>query len=537
MAHEQKKIQLVKKQRFILFTPQHISPRLTNDEQTNGGSSTAKKATSLARKAGLFTASRAVTALAQLFATILLTRFLSKADFAVVGFLVLIYGTVSSFGQLGLPDSVFYFFEKYGPERRKSLSVLLMKMLFRLALAGSVVMLGGAWLAAQKQGFEQLTWLIWPFVAALLFELPTTPLPNMLIATGKAKAAAGLNVFIGIAQFLALVIPLFTPMPVEGVCIGMFGYAALRFSVSMVLFQKAFGHEKRIPLPPGAVREVLRYAVPVNLAQVFWALNREADKFITQWFLPAAIFADYLVGAREIPVVPTIAYSVGAVLMPEFVAHHLKGERSQLIGLWLRGIRKLSALVLPLVLLLLVLAEEFVTLLFSADYAGAVLPFRIYTLILFQRVASYSGMQRALGSTKTITWSAIWLFGVNIVLSLPLVMWLGVAGPPLAAFVANMFVWWYSLENIRRLLKARWEEVFPLRFYLRALGTATLAAVPVFLVKNHLALAAGWKFLLLSVGYFLMYAALASWFGVVSRADWQRLWAALWPRRRSAPAR
>ncbi len=492
---------------------------------------------SLSRRAGIFTASRAVTSLAQLFAAVLLTRFLSKEDFAIVGYLIVVYGTVSTFGQLGLPDSVFYFFEKYGPEKRKSLALLLGKMLFKLAFAGMAIMLVIGWLGAMKEGFGQMRQLIWLFMAALLLELTTTPLPNVLIAIGRAKTAAGLNVFIGVTQFLALTLPLLTPWPVQGICVGMLVFAALRLLASAVLFKKTMGNEPVEPLPDGIVRELLNYAVPMNLAQVFWAINREADKFVAQGFLPIAIFAVYQVGAREIPVVPTIAYSVGAVMMPQLVANHIRGERKELLDIWLRGIRKVSVIVLPLVLLLLATAEEFITLLFSKDYEGAALPFRIYTLILLQRVASYSGMQRALGSTKTITWSAIWLFAVNLSLSVPLVIWIGMAGPPLAAFIANMFVWWYSLANIRSLLKAQWAEVFPLGFYLKTLGVATVVAVPVFLLKNQFAMAVGWKFLLLTVLYFALYSIVASALGVIAREDWWRLLGAIRPSGKSAPSR
>ncbi|RME09453.1 MAG: hypothetical protein D6816_04375, partial [Bacteroidetes bacterium] len=74
-----------------------------------------KKKTSLARKAGIFTISRAVSILAQLSAMIILSRSLPKEVYAQLQYLLLIYGTAQVVGQLGLPDSIFYFFEKYPP--------------------------------------------------------------------------------------------------------------------------------------------------------------------------------------------------------------------------------------------------------------------------------------------------------------------------------------------------------------------------------------------------------------------------------------
>ena len=68
---------------------------------------------SLARKAGVFTLSRAVTIVTQMLAGVVLTHALSEAQVGVVLYLVqLLYGTALTFGQLGLPDSVFFFFRK-----------------------------------------------------------------------------------------------------------------------------------------------------------------------------------------------------------------------------------------------------------------------------------------------------------------------------------------------------------------------------------------------------------------------------------------
>ena len=244
---------------------------------------------------------------------------------------------------------------------------------------------------------------------------------------------------------------------------------------------------------------------------------------MVQWLLPSTVFAVYQSGAIELPIIPTIAYTVSAVMMTQLVGHHLRGERQALLGLWYKSVQKVSVIVLPLVMIFLVAAEEFIALLLPADYADAVIPFRIYTFILLQRVASYSNMQKALGSTAPITHAAILLFAINALLSVPLVLWLGMAGPPVAALIANSFSWWYALRNIQQLLKIRFSEVFPFRFYLKALGVAALAAVPILLLKTTVDLPRYWGFFILMVSYLPVYLALALATGIIAKSDWNRL--------------
>jgi O-antigen/teichoic acid export membrane protein len=163
----------------------------------------------------------------------------------------------------------------------------------------------------------------------------------------------------------------------------------------------------------------------------------------------------------------------------------------------------------------IVAAEEFIALLFPESYADAVIPFRIYTLILLQRVASYSNMQKALGSTREITLSAIYLFAINTVLSVVLVHWLGIAGPPLASLIANTFTWWYALDRIRRLLHIRFSAVFPFAFYGKALGVAVLATLPAFILKCQIEMSAAVGFMILTMVYLLTYLVLARATGII----------------------
>lgn len=482
------------------------------------------KQMSLAGKAGIFTLSRAVTIITQMLAGVVLAHMLTKEDNAVVSYLVLtLYTTALAFGQLGLPDSVFFFFEKMQSNNRKSFTLLLFKTLFYLAFGAAVIMLTIGYLGATREGFEAVRTLVWVMAAMLLLELPTLPIPNILIATDRTKWAAWFNIFTGSAQFLAMTIPLLLPDPVTAIPIGLLIYSVLKLGVSAGIFQKIFKDEPIVALPEGTMKEVLRYSVPLSLAQIFWVLNKMIDKQVVQWLLPSTVFAVYNSGAIELPIIPTIAYTVSAVMMTQLVGHHLRGERSALLGLWYKSIHKVSVIVLPLVMIFLVAAEEFIALLLPPDYASAVIPFRIYTFILLQRVASYSNMQKALGVTAPITRAAIYMFLINAVLCVPFVMWMGMAGPPLAMLLANVFSWWYALRNIQQILQIRFREVFPFRFYGKALGVAALAGIPVFVLKMSVEIPTYLGFFVLAACYLPVYLVLARMTGIIEEEDWRRL--------------
>lgn len=474
----------------------------------------------LANKATIMVVSRAITILMQLITLMILARILSKDDFGLLTFVLLAYSTIVTISQIGLPESIFYFFERVPKAARKSLVLLTARSLLLIGIVSSLILVVLTFLAP-RWGFQVdnlLLLLIW----LAMLELPTIPMANILIAIDRAKQAAWFNIICSLTQFTALIIPAALGYPLQTIILCLLGYGAVRFLLSLFLFFKNF-KEKGEGLPADMMRQQFRYSVPLGFAQILWSLNRQIDKYIVAAFLPVVIYSDYVIGAWEIPLLPAIAFSVASVMMPQFVSSYLKGDREELLSLWFKAIKKISTIVLPLTILFLLIAEEFISLAFSDKYMRAVLPFRIYTIILIQRVAAYSSMLKAVGATRAITYSAIYLIAINLILSLIFVQWWGIAGPPLATLLANFFTWGYALFKIRTALGVNLKQVFPFPFYLKTLLIAIISGIPVLLLERFLQnshiIDLIWK-VTLYCGVFIL---LATYFKIVGKQDWAYL--------------
>lgn len=474
----------------------------------------------MAGKAGLMVMSRAVTITVQMLSLMALTRILTKEDFGLLTFVLLAYATVTTLSQVGLPDSIFYYFERVPPESRKTLAYLTSKTLLKIGLGTSILFVVLTFVAPLWG--HPVDGLFIPLIFLALLELPTIPVPNVLIAIDRAKDAAWFNIVASVLQLATLIVPALMGQPLLIILLSYLGYGVVRFLLSVYLFFKNFKGQSG-ELPAGMAREQLLYSLPLGLAQMLWGLNRQIDKYIIAAFFPIAIFAEYSIGAWEIPLIPSIAYAVASVMMPQFVANHIKNDREGLLSLWFTSIQKVSIIVLPLTILFLISAEEFIAVCFSEKYLAAAVPFRIYTLILLQRVAAYSSMHRALGNTKVISYAAAYLLLINVGLSLPLVILMGVAGPPTATLLANIFTWVYTLQKMRRTLAVSFKEVFPFRFYGKTLLTAVMAGIPVFILKMNVNYSYAVDLIWMATLYLTLYALLSKVAGVVKKEDWQFL--------------
>lgn len=477
-----------------------------------------------AAKASVIVFSETFANIARVVAVVILARHLPKEVFGSLSFVLLTYVALSSLSQIGLPESVYFFFEKVDRASRGRFVLLVARLLLVLAavMSGLLLLVG---FVADGRGHD-----VMPLFLALLLlpllELPTMPVTHVLIATDRARGAAWLNTLFGVALFAAMVVPVLAGLPVVYVARGLVLYGGLRLAISVVLFLRHFSGELG-PLPRGMTGELLSYSIPLGLAQLIMKLNQIVDKYVVMYFLPMAVFAEYSVGSWEIPFVPSIATAVGAVMLPQFVAAYLDGRKKDLLHSWTEALKRVSVIVLPLMVLLIVVAREFIIVLFSERYVNAVLPFQIYTLILFQRVTSYDAVLRAIDRTRTIT---VWAMGtilINLALSIPLVITMGMVGAALSTLIANVIMWVFVLVKISEGLDVPPSEVFPFRYYGRVLGAAVLAGIPVLtlpvLLEAAVPVLLGAKVVL----YAAAFAMIGTATGVLGRREWAAFASAL----------
>src|SRR5690606_3533938 len=152
--------------------------------------------------------------------------------------------------------------------------------------------------------------------------------------------------------------------------------------------------------------------------------------------------AIFQVGAQEMPLVTVIPYATGSVLVGRYVSLRATADRAGILALFQRAVAKVSLLVLPLVIFMIVMAPDLVCVLFGEEWLTAVPVFRIYGLILLQRVGQYGAVLQAFGDTRTILKITSRMVLVNAALSVPATYAIGVTGAAVGTLVASVVGWW-----------------------------------------------------------------------------------------------
>ncbi len=479
-----------------------------------------------ARQAGVLVLGTTLATLSSALAPLLVVRLIGKADVGRLLSVTLVYETAAMLLSTGFPYTLLYQLSNRTLPERAALARRIAAIACRMGAIGAGLMIAVCLILRSRLiGYEpsptfdaQLGMLL-ILAPSLMADLPFRLMPNLLVVEGLARRSAGLQVVRTIALTLATLVPLALQASVEVVVVC---YAAVRVSFGLfVLLElrrlyRGVEH-KAVPLTD---REFWRFAVPMGATEAIGLLNQQLDRWLVLLALPAARFAEYQVGAWQVPIIGTIAYSVGAAYTPEFVRRFQAHDPYGALELWQRGVRKVALIVVPVTMALFVAAEELMTVLFTKEYAGAANVFRFYSVLTFLRVASYGTVIVSAGKPKYVVRAAAAGLLYNAAFGIPCVLVLGFIGPAVGAagaFVLHVITY---VLFIAKAAEVPARAVFPLLAYLRVFLLAALAGLVGFGVKRSLHLPPAAMLALEILVVLGSFGLLGAATRTVSREDW-----------------
>lgn len=488
---------------------------------------------SLTEKTGVVVFARVVNTVVELGIVVAVLQLLSKTDFAIIGYLLMVHEIVRNIATLGFPESVFYYFERITRSARKAFIVQTCTILAIMAVLAGVVIVGISyaapallthWNTASVNHVQHLL----PLMALVtVLEIPVWPVTNVLLAGNRQRQASWYEMLTTLLNFFCLVIPLLLGYSLTIAIYGLVLYAGVRFLGSVVwmwvILEGPARHDAGV-----TVKEQFHFSIPLGTSAMVNKINRYVDKVVVSLLLPVAAYAEYTLGAQEVPVIRVIPFAVGSVLISRYVSLELQSRKEELLELWYKGIEKVSLMVIPLTVLSIVIAPDLIALIAGSQgtsYADAVIPFQIYNLIVLLRVTHYGSILQAFGDTKGVMYLSMNLVAANIILSIPFTIWFGITGTALSTLIANVYNWVITLRRIGRHMDIGARRVLPFGFYLKVLAVAGTLAVPVWMSRYYLIaddkvlLGLGWSIPV----YLVLFGTGGSLAGIITQREWRDL--------------
>ena len=153
----------------------------------------------------------------------------------------------------------------------------------------------------------------------------------------------------------------------------------------------------------GFFKEQATYAIPFGLAGMLWMVQTSIHFYFVGHRFSEADYAIYAYGCFQIPLVAILAESVAAVLLPRMSELQLRGDLSGMTQLLRRAMEKLSFYYFAIYAYLIVVADVFITTLFTENYSGSIPIFVVYLTLIPVSILVVDPIFRSFdGSGKTL---------------------------------------------------------------------------------------------------------------------------------------
>jgi O-antigen/teichoic acid export membrane protein len=445
-----------------------------------------------ARDAGVLVFGRFVAMAAEVVLPFVIARTLGKADVGAWSGLMLVHTTLANILTAGFPAAMLYYMAGRSEAQRTAIARRLYAtvMVLGVGIGGLLLLIGlfgdqalasfGKWVSGDEGDPAELHALRYMALFPV-FDVLARVFPNYMIALGRARTSAAFGVLRAIGMTAGTLIPAVLGFGLPGMIIGLTLFSGVQaLGVGKVVREQQRGVE-RVAAEVGVV-EMLRFSYPLGLTDMINVLNQAVDRYAILLLFSAEALADYHNGAWQIPVT-AIAYSVGHVYVPRFVELIKQGQGQAAVALWRESIDKVSLIVVPVCMVFVVGAEEFITIGFTAEYLGAAPVFRAYTFYAMARVASFGALILATGRSHLLLRAAGFSLLSNLAITGSLVLTIGFLGPAIGtalAFIPTVALYCFY---IARALEVDMRETFPLRRWLAVVGLSTIAAGPAIALK------------------------------------------------------
>lgn len=319
---------------------------------------------------------------------LVLVRTLNQSEFGLYKQAFQIVTTALALLGLHVSTTAFYFMPRH-PDKKPQ--IVLNVLIFYFAVGAVLALLFLAhpqWVTVIFKS-DDLAPHIPILGLAILLWLVSSFLEIVTIADGHIRAATVFIVLVQLSKSLLLIgaglafgsiRALLIAAVIQGAlqCVILFTYLHRRFGV----FWKSF--DARL------LKAQLANALPFGFGGLVVSLQMDLNKYFVSHYFDPADFAIYSVGCFQIPLMMVLVDSVSSVLIPEVARLEMEGNYKKIIALWMAVIRKLALFFVPTVVALLILCNEFITALFTKDYAAAA-PIFAVNLVAFLLTITVTG--------------------------------------------------------------------------------------------------------------------------------------------------
>jgi O-antigen/teichoic acid export membrane protein len=454
---------------------------------------------------------------AQFLLVMILSRYLSKNEYATFRQLFLPFEIVSPLLGLGLSSTIFYFYPRFLNKRKLLLSVL--SLVFTTCFVFEMLLtLGLDKLISIFFNNDSILEFFYYLGFFSFFSLSNTILYSYFILENKVKVNIIVNFIFNSLLIATVFFIVIYENNLEYVILlrtSIYGMIFFVMILKVDLFNKlSFSVREFIT----NTKLIFIYSLPISFSLIMGVFSCQLDKIIVSSFCTTKEYAIYINGAFEVPVIAIITSSLAGAsfgLFTEFC-----NEKKYLLAnnLFKRVSLASAIIIFPSFVFLFYFSKEVIVLMFSEKYLESYFIFRIYLLLLPIRIIQYGNVLIALGKTNVLLIRSIVELLISLILSLIFFQLFGYRGIVFGPVIA-VLLWTvpYNLLIISRGFELRLNSILPIKKLSIVFLACCISIIVVFIIDfsiNNLKII--YKMIINFTLFSFIYLCMINWFKIIT---------------------
>jgi O-antigen/teichoic acid export membrane protein len=436
-------------------------------------------AKTVTRRTAWITVGQGVHTASQILVATFLARWMSNSDWSKMAYLMSVYFAILVVANLGLHHGMPYFISHLNAKGQRRVVFRSMTALLISGMVVSVVLsLASGALTKQWDDLASLVTLMGVVIAV---ELPSTICAMALVALEQSMLSAIWEGSMGLVTLITVFGLFVQDNGLRAACLGLLIAGVIR-SITAVLAlwwatrQKNSRNDVEDSSTIPRIRDQIKFALPLGATIIVSVLNRSLDKWLVAALYPARL-GEYAIAAQELPIINILPVAGGAAIAVSLVHHLARGEQQTALKIWIEQSIRLTYVLVPAVVVLILCSPEIIELMFGRQYRSGAPILVIFTVILLHRVAEYGVVLRAAGRTRELLFASLVLLVTNAISASILILVFGPIGAAIGTLIANVVAWLWVLKRVAEVLESSVRQVFPWSEWAQQIGIGLICVM------------------------------------------------------------
>lgn len=345
-----------------------------------------------------------------LVSSMILSRFLSKADYGTYKQVMYVYETLLVVFTLGLPRAYSFFLPRVPLQYARNLIIKISLLFLILGALMSILLYSQAHRIALLLNNDDLEDAIRLFSVVPIIMLPTMGLDGILASFKRAKLIAFYNISTRILMllFVALPVMLFN-QGYKGAIVGFVAASILSFIIAECMIFVPLRSSERSKCDI-SYKQIFAFSLPLLLSSFWGIIQNSSDQFFISRYFGNETYAEFANGNMELPFVGMIIGACATVLSPLF-SERSQGEQDPKVTIlptWKNVFEKSAMIVYPIALYAIFFADIIMVFLYGNQYESSSIYFRIKTIISFFNVIAVGPLLINVGKVRIYSNVQLW---------------------------------------------------------------------------------------------------------------------------------